>query len=167
MEQINPKNTYVIGFDIGGTKCSVVLGRIEENDNRICHIIERRRFLTREKHGYHEIIGELFSLTECLLLKHRLKPLDIRGIGISCGGPLDSSKGIVMNPPNLPGWDNVPIVKDVEERFGIKAHLVNDADACALAEWKFGAGKGTQNMVFLTFGTGMGAGLIINGKLYS
>lgn len=63
-----------------------------------------------------------------------------------------------MSPPNLPGWNDIPIVRMLEERFGIRTGIHNDANACALAEWKFGAGVGTQNMVFLTFGTGLGAG---------
>ena len=92
---------------------------------------------------------------------------DAIAIGISCGGPLDSEKGVIMSPPNLPGWDDVPIVKILQEAFEIPTFLQNDADAGALAEWKFGAGMGTKNMVFLTFGTGMGAGLILNGALYS
>lgn len=72
-----------------------------------------------------------------------------------------------MSPPNLPGWNDIPIVRMLEERFGIRTGIHNDANACALAEWKFGAGVGTQNMVFLTFGTGLGAGLILDGKLYA
>ena len=90
-----------------------------------------------------------------------------RAIGISCGGPLDEGRGMILSPPNLPGWDEVPITAMLTDRFGVPAYLCNDANACALAEWKFGAGMGTQNMIFLTFGTGMGAGLILNGKLYS
>jgi glucokinase len=72
-----------------------------------------------------------------------------------------------MSPPNLPGWDNIPIVDMVKSHFGVSCAIQNDANACALAEWKFGAGKGTRNMVFLTFGTGLGAGLVLNGQLYS
>jgi glucokinase len=72
-----------------------------------------------------------------------------------------------MCPPNLPDWDNVPIVDIVSEHFGVKAILHNDANACAVAEWRFGAGRGYNNLVFLTFGTGMGAGLILDGRLYT
>jgi glucokinase len=72
-----------------------------------------------------------------------------------------------MSPPNLPGWDDVHIVEYFEKEFSIPTFIQNDANACALAEWKFGAGRGTQNMIFLTFGTGLGAGLILDGKLYS
>lgn len=87
-------------------------------------------------------------------------------IGISCGGPLDAQKGVILSPPNLPGWDHIEITKCLEAHYGAKAQLQNDANACALAEWKFGAGIGCDNMIFLTFGTGLGAGLILNGKLY-
>ncbi|MBQ7152502.1 MAG: ROK family protein [Clostridia bacterium] len=90
-----------------------------------------------------------------------------KAIGVSCGGPLDEQKGLILSPPNLIGWDRVPIVEELEKRFSCPAHLCNDANACALAEWRFGAGVGTKNMIFLTFGTGMGAGLIIDGKLYA
>jgi glucokinase len=91
----------------------------------------------------------------------------VESIGISCGGPLDSGKGSILSPPNLPGWDNVPIVDIFERKFGIRTKLQNDANACALAEWKFGAARGYKNIIFLTFGTGMGAGLILDGKLYA
>jgi glucokinase len=74
---------------------------------------------------------------------------------------------MILSPPNLLGWDNIPIVEMAEKRFGRKAMLQNDANACAVAEWKYGAGKGFDNVIFLTFGTGMGAGLILNGQLYS
>ena len=88
-------------------------------------------------------------------------------VGISCGGPLDSKRGVILSPPNLIGWDNIPIVQQISEAFGVPAFLCNDADAGALAEWTFGAGRGCEHMVFMTFGTGLGAGLILNGKLYT
>ena len=73
----------------------------------------------------------------------------------------------ILTYPNLPGWDNIPIVDIIKNKTGIPTFIQNDANACALAEWKFGAGKGSENMVFLTFGTGLGAGLILNGQLYA
>jgi glucokinase len=79
---------------------------------------------------------------------------------------LDSQRGVILSPPNLPGWDEVHITHELTGRFGGAAYLMNDANACALAEWQMGAGRGTRNMVFLTFGTGMGSGLIIDGRLY-
>ncbi len=150
-----------IGIDIGGTKSAVVLAT-EKSKN--IEITERIEFATLP---WQETIAKFFDIIEELLVKNNLDTSNIQSIGISCGGPLDSKRGVIMSPPNLVGWDNVEIVKIFTEKFGVPTFIQNDANACALAEWKFGAGKGTQNMVFMTFGTGLGAGLILNGKLYA
>ncbi len=92
----------------------------------------------------------------------------IERAGISCGGPLDSEKGIIISTPNLAQeWHGFEIVSYIKARFGLNAKLENDANASAVAEWKFGAGRGAMNVIFMTFGTGLGAGLILDGKLYS
>lgn len=159
---------YTLGFDIGGTKCAVVLGKGEIPDEISGNfIIDKIRFDTIQPRGWKKIIEQLLGSAREILARNNISAQQVISCGISCGGPLDSSKGIIMSPPNLPDWDNVPIVSIVEEALGIKTYLQNDANACALAEWRFGAGRGTQNMVFLTFGTGMGAGLILGGRLYS
>lgn len=137
------------GIDIGGTKCAVVKGSRNGTVKRIC-------FPTTD---VSETLKNIINAVEELGAEE--------AIGISCGGPLDSKRGIIMSPPNLTGWDNIEIVKLLEEKFHVPTGIQNDANACALAEWKYGAGKGCENMVFLTFGTGMGAGLILNGRLYS
>ena len=155
---------FVLGIDIGGTKCAVILGRAGDTENKI---IERCAFPTLVERGWQKVIDELLRTADRVLEKYKIKTEQIKGIGISCGGPLDSKNGVIMCPPNLPDWDNVPIVKIFEDHFGVKTNLQNDANACAVAEWKYGAGKGTQNCIFLTFGTGMGAGLILDGRLYS
>ena len=111
-------------------------------------------------------LDNIFATIEKILEKNRLSPQDISAAGISCGSPMDSKKGLILSPPNLPGWDEIQIVKIIETRFGIKTKLQNDANACAIAEWRFGAAKGYENAVFLTFGTGMGAGMILNGRIY-
>ncbi len=139
-----------IGIDIGGTKCAVVRG-IGRN------IEEKIRFETTD---FEETLAGILDGVS------RLMRPEVEAIGVSCGGPLDSRRGIIQSPPNLPGWDNVPITSILEERFGRPAALCNDADACALAEWRYGAGEGCENMIFLTFGTGLGAGLILGGRLY-
>ena len=155
------KNTteYFIGIDIGGTKCAIVVGDKDFN------IFKRIQFETKTERGYLEILNEFFSNLDELFLEFPKE--NIQQIGISCGGPLDSKKGVIYSPPNLPGWDNVPIVELFQKKFGIPTAIQNDANASALAEWLMGAGKGTQNMIFLTFGTGMGSGLILNGQLYA
>ena len=151
----------LLGIDIGGTKCAITYGRYEGN---AVEIVDKVRFDTTE---VNETISNLLHETEKMMLRHELTSENVKGIGISCGGPLDSKKGVILSPPNLPGWDHIEIVKLFQERLGIPTAIQNDANACALAEWTFGAGVGTQNMVFLTFGTGLGAGLILNGKLYA
>ena len=139
----------MIGVDIGGTKCAVVLG---------------------DEHGILKKIK--FQTTTCKeTVENIIRAIESIGkgdaIGISCGGPLDENKGVILSPPNLPDWDCVKITDLLCQKFGIPAYLCNDANACALAEWKYGAGRGTKNMMFLTFGTGIGAGLILDGRLYS
>ena len=146
-----------IGLDIGGTKCAAVLGNLAEE----VEILDKITFPTAGKTP-DEILG-LFSD----FIASKQKSYKIDGIGIACGGPLNSKQGIIKKPPSLPLWDGIKIVEYFEEKFGIPTHLKNDADACAVAEWKYGAGKGTENMIFITFGTGFGAGLILNGRLYS
>lgn len=153
----------LIGFDIGGTKCATILGETDKAGQ--IYIIEKLVFPTKK--GPEASLATIYNNTEELLQKNHLHPSQIAGIGISCGGPLDSRNGIILSPPNLPGWDNVPIVEMTEKRFGISAFVQNDANACAIAEWKYGAGKGYNNVIFLTFGTGMGAGLILDGHMYS
>lgn len=157
---------YILGFDIGGTKCAAILGRTDGECGK-CEIVGKRKTATADCGGYSGVLQTLFALAEDLLRDHGVEKKDLHAVGVSCGGPLDSKKGVILSPPNLPGWDNVPIVADIEKYFGVPAKLSNDADACAVAEWKFGAGQGCRNMIFLTFGTGMGAGLILDGKLYT
>jgi glucokinase len=155
----------LLGIDIGGTKCAVLLGRLTGDDN--IEVVEKLGFITADHPSPDKMLPILKSGIDEILRNQHMISGDISSVGISCGGPLDSKKGVVMSPPNLPGWDDVHIVKFFEDSFSIPAVLQNDANACALAEWKFGAGRGTQNMVFLTFGTGLGAGIIIDGKLYT
>jgi len=153
----------LLGIDIGGTKCAVVIGKLN-NENSI--EIKDKRILPTDKPVY-EMIELIFQTAENMLADNKLVAHEISGIGISCGGPLSSKEGLILSPPNLPGWDAIPIVVMAEKRFSKKVLLQNDANACAVAEWKYGAGKGVNNMIFLTFGTGMGAGLILDGRLYS
>lgn len=153
---------YYLGMDIGGTKCAVVLS--EKNS---VSVKDKIRFETRVERGYSEIVAELISSALEIMQRNGVSAEDVLACGVSCGGPLDSDKGIIMRPPNLPDWDNVPLAETVSIALGCPCKVRNDADACALAEWQFGAGRGTKNMIFLTFGTGMGAGLILDGRLYS
>lgn len=153
---------YYLGMDIGGTKCAVVLS--EKSGNLIK---DKIRFETKTERGWRAVIDELISSACVLTERNGISFEDVIACGVSCGGPLNSETGVVMRPPNLPDWDNVPLADIVKNELGVPCKVQNDADACALAEWQFGAGRGSRNMIFLTFGTGMGAGLILDGKLYT
>ena len=148
----------VAGVDIGGTKCAVLVGR---ENNGTLEILEKEQFATGLQMPPDEVMGKVTAILD------RYAGYHPEGIGISCGGPLDSRAGTVECPPNLPLWDHVPVCDMLASRYHIPAKLQNDANACALAEWKFGAGQGAENVIFLTFGTGLGAGLILNGRLYA
>lgn len=155
--------THLLGFDIGGTKCAVVLGKPERNRPAI---VDRFAFPTASTGGPRDALRRLERTARDLLRTHDVPISNVRALGISCAGPLDSERGVVLTPPNLHGWRSVPITHVFEKAFRIPVRLEQDANACALAEWKWGAGRGCRNMIFLTFGTGMGAGLILNGALY-
>lgn len=148
------------GVDIGGTKTAIVLSA---EPPAILHRIE---FPTEAARGPEAALNRICDSFDEALARHRLTPSDLKAIGVSCGSPLDPVAGIILAPPNLPTWTNVPIKSILTSRFGAECFVENDANAGALAENRFGAGQGTRNMVFLTMGTGLGAGLILNGRLY-
>ena len=150
--------TYYIGVDIGGTKCAVVRGNEEG-----C-VTAKIRFSTTTPA---ETQAAIYGAVDQLIAEGISLGENPIAIGVSCGSPMDSKRGIIQAPPNLLGWVDVPITDELTRRSGLPAFLCNDANACALAEWRFGAGRGTRNMVFCTFGTGFGAGLILDGKLYA
>lgn len=145
-----------IGIDIGGTKTAIILGDAN------ARIHQRFQFATETARGPAHCLDRIQNDVRLLL---KTKP--VAAIGVSCGGPLDPRTGMILSPPNLPGWDEIPIVQILSDAFGLPVRLMNDANAGALAEWQFGAGKGAHHIIFLTFGTGLGAGLIVNGALLS
>lgn len=150
-----------LGIDVGGTKCAVSVARVGGG----IHILDKIKFPSEAHEGPDAMIERIIAAANLILTRNALAFYDFEAAGISCGGPLDSKNGRVMSPPNLPGWDNIPLTQMLERRFGIPCFLQNDANACALVEWKIGAGRGADNMIFLTMGTGMGAGIISGGRL--
>ena len=151
----------VVGIDIGGTKSAVSFARQHSDDiiflDKVRMETETEDF-DRAMESFIEIIRERFR---------RNPDWKLTSIGISCGGPLDAGKGLILSPPNLPRWDRADVYTPLKKAFGVPVMLQNDADACALAEWSMGAGKGCRHRLFLPFGPGMGAGLILNNELYS
>lgn len=151
-----------IGIDIGGTKCATLIAEDDKDGLRFISRVEEKT-----AGGYGAIIAKLKENIQKQLDDAALTIDDIKSIGISCGGPLNEETGVVLSPPNLPDWDNVPVCKMIQETFPVPCYLMNDANACALAEYKFGSGIGSKNFIFMTYGTGLGAGIILNGELYS
>ena len=146
-------------LDLGGTKCAALLGRLGEAHD----VLDKRIFSTASLGAPQDALATLGNALDEMAEQHGVKP---EAIGISCGNPMNAREGIVLSPPNMQGWANVSVVETLVQRFGVPARLMNDANAGCLAEARFGAAKGYRHAVFLTMGTGMGAGLILNGSLY-
>lgn len=144
-----------MGLDIGGTKCAAVAGALEGENLRI---LAREAFATPR--SQEEAMDRLCALAEGLAQGRQ-----ILGVGISSGGPMDAERGMLCNPPNLPGWSGLSLTDYARARLHAPALLENDANACALAEWRFGAGRGSRLLLFLTFGTGLGAGIVWEGRI--
>lgn len=151
-----PGSDWILGFDIGGTKTAAVAGTMHGQ------IVDRVVFPSGPARGFEPMWDDLVAAGQELVARHG-KP---SGVGASIGGPLDSTRGIIYSPPNLPGWDAIPLKDLLAQAFDAPAEIEHDAKACALAEWLFGAARGRQTIVFLTFGTGLGAGLILDGRLH-
>lgn len=152
----------LVCVDIGGTKCMV--GTAREIGVGKIEIVKKLRFDTdaaTPERSMDRIVDEVGKLIR------ENSNSKIGAIGVSVGGYVDIPAGVIVSTPVLPGLKNYPIGKTLQDNFGIEAHVQNDANACALAEWLYGAGMGSQNMAFLTCGTGLGAGFILDGKLYT
>jgi len=147
---------HILGIDIGGTKTAVVCGTSSGE------ILLRNEFPTKPDRKFQEYFNEL-----CRVISAVLKDgSGARAISVSVGGPLDVPEGIIKSPPHLPGWHDIPLKKLLSEEFKLPAYIEHDGNAGALAEYFFGAGRGSRSIVFLTLGTGFGAGLILDGHLY-
>ncbi|WP_036222446.1 ROK family protein [Mesoaciditoga lauensis] len=143
---------FLLGIDIGGTKTAVLIG------NEKFHITNRLEFPT--KRNFKVFLNDLTCSISKIKNEH-----NIAAVGVVVGGPLDAEKGILYNPPHL-GWGTINLLEELRKMFDVTVKIEHDAKAEALAEWKLGAGKGFKNIIFLTLGTGLGAGIVINGHLY-
>lgn len=147
----------LVGVDVGGTKTAVILSA------RPPESLARIEFATLPEQGPERALEKIIESARSLLTEHRV---GVKAVGVSCGSPLDRVQGVIHAPPNLSSWVNVPIRRLLEEAFDAPCRVENDANAGAVAEHRFGAGVGAEHMVFLTLGTGLGAGIIANGSLY-
>ncbi len=154
-------NAPVLAVDIGGTKILLALfaatGEMLAKDTRP----------TLAQEGVSAVIERLCSAIDNVLKQNNMKSSQLGGIGIACAGGIDTRRGVVVTPsPNLPGWVDIALAEIVNKRFHIPTYLINDASAAALGEHRFGAGRGANDLVLVTLGTGIGGGIITDGNLY-
>ncbi|HZT15461.1 MAG TPA: ROK family protein [Gaiellaceae bacterium] len=150
----------VLALDIGGTKLAA---GVVEADGSV------RSFLvgpSEAAQGPDPTLERLFGLARRSVAESGIEWSEIQAIGIGCGGPLDAERGVLLAPPHLPGWRDVPIGPLAEREFERPVTLENDATAAAAGEHRWGAGAGTRNMVYLTLSTGVGGGVVVDGRLY-
>jgi glucokinase len=148
---------WIMGLDVGGTKTAVVAG------NRRGGVLYRDQFPTEPVRGFSDVYARIQGSMARVRSRMGSPP---RALSVSIGGPLDVGRGIIKSPPNLPGWTEIPLKEMLSREFPVPVFIEHDGNAGALAEWYFGAGKGFRNIVFVTMGTGFGAGLILDGRLY-
>lgn len=147
----------ILGLDVGGTKSAVVIGTVEGK------IVWRKEILTRADRGFEPVFGDLLALIADARSDYGS---NVSALSVSIGGPLDVRRGIIKSPPNLPGWIDIPLKSLLVDRTQLPVYIEHDGNAGALAEFFFGAGRGFRNIIFLTMGTGFGAGLILDGQLF-
>lgn len=149
----------LLGIDIGGTKTSVCLGD-EKGD-----IIASERMPTGTPDGPERCMDRMIELARQLLSRSGTALADIAAVGLSAPGPVSLRDQIMLEPPNMKGWVNVPLVRVFREAFARPVFMNNDANACALAEYLFGGCRGTANLAYLTMSTGLGAGFVVDGRV--
>jgi len=145
-----------LGLDIGGTKSAAIVGSA---DGQILHRIQ---WPSQALRGPKPMIDEVCNHASRLIHDHPL----ISAIGVSIGGPLNATQGIILSPPNLPGWDHIPLRHILQQRLNLPVQIEHDAAACCLAEYRWGNGTGKSRLLYLTCGTGFGAGIVLDGKIY-
>ena len=148
-----------IGIDVGGTNVKIAL---VDSDGKIGY---SNTIPTRAEMGYEYTINNMKQAIRDLMTETKLSAKDIEGIGFGLPGQVDFKSGIVRLITNIPGWVEIPLAKMIEDEFHIPIRIDNDVRCAALGELNFGAGKGCENLICITVGTGIGSGLIINGKL--
>jgi glucokinase len=150
----------LLGIDVGGTKVAFAVG-----DGSGAVRASHRRPTSLSGDGARDLAGMIDDLRR-LVREAGIAERDVDAVGVAVPSPLDPDRGVVLNPPNLPGWHEVPVQDLVHEAFGVPVFVENDANAAALAEWHFGAARGFQHAVYLTMSTGIGGGLILGGRLH-
>ena len=152
--------SHVLALDIGGTKLA---SGVVDSSGTVHSFVS---VPSEADNGPESVLERLFELGRRAVAESGLDWADISSVGIGCGGPLDADRGILVAPPHLPGWRDVPVTALAEKAYDRPAVLENDGTAAAAGEHRFGAGAGARNMVYLTISTGVGGGVVLDGRLY-
>ncbi len=155
------KDNPLLAIDLGGTK--IVAALVSPKGE----IIAREYIPTLAEEGIEAVIGRMLAAIDSVTSKANLPRSSFSNIVVAAAGAIDPEKGIVTASPNLPGWRDVPLKEIMQKATGLEAFLINDASAAALGEHYFGVGRGVNNLIYITVSTGIGGGIIIDGKLYS
>ncbi len=150
---------YWIGFDLGGTKMQAVLF------DRRFQVVARRKKKTRGNEGAEAGVERIAASIEKLLEEAQVPASQLAGIGVGCPGPLNLEEGVILDAPNL-GWRNVPLRRILEQQFDCFVTICNDVDAGVFGEYRFGAAAGARSVLGVFPGTGIGGGLVYEGKIY-
>ncbi|GAA0180807.1 ROK family protein [Clostridium sediminicola] len=153
------EKNYVIGIDLGGTKISGVLSNLNGK------IMYKHTIPTNAYEGEQAVLDRIIGVIDKVILDSNANLEEIKAIGIGSPGPLNAKTGVIIETSNLP-FKNFQLIQPIKERFNIPTFLDNDANVATLGEHMFGAGKGTENMIYVTVSTGVGGGAIINGKIF-
>jgi glucokinase len=148
------------GIDLGGTKILVLVADAAGN------VLGTTRIATLATQGPESVIGRIVDAVHAATAEAQVETMALLGAGVSAPGPIDAAEGVITDPPNLPGWHNVPLARILHDRLGITVVLENDANCGAVGEHRFGAGRGYRHMLFVTISTGIGGGIIIDNELY-
>ena len=160
MPHTKKRGLPVLAVDLGGTK---IMTAVVSASGRV---LAGERCLTLADEGPEAVIDRLFAALDDILRLENITPTQLGGISIAAAGAVDLKRGLITSSPHLPGWHDVPLKDMVRKKYRVNTYLLNDASAAALGEHRFGAGRGVKNLVLLTVGTGIGGGIIINGRLY-
>jgi glucokinase-like ROK family protein len=158
--EINPGRGTVAGIDIGATHQSIIIA------DCAAHVLEEKEAAHHIQQGPQAGLDQAEAMLVELLGRLSLRIKDLLAIGVGVPGPVVSEAGMVLSPPIMPGWDRFPIRATLEKRWGRPVSLNNDAELGAVGEWAYGAGRGVDNLAYIKVGTGVGAGLLLNGHIY-
>jgi len=155
------RDTLVLGIDLGGTK---ILTAVTNTQGKM---LSRDHSITPAKEGQEAVIKSILESVGRALAQAHISTPDLAAVGIGAPGLSNPETGVLFTSPNLPGWKDVPLRDIIEKELGKKAFLINDANAAAIGELYFGAGRGALNFIYITVSTGIGGGIIIDGKIYT